>query len=459
VVALVLVIYFLAIFEGVLRKWLLPQFAQYLFFIRDPFVLCAYAIASLNRLWPRHSLALKIGLCTTAFGTAVAFLQSVMHGFDGTALLLTVYGWRNYFLYLPLAFLIGSTFTRRDIDRVWQLTALLAIPIAVLVFMQFRSPPDAPINVGNAVNGIVQFQGLGQDETHTRPMGTFTSSTGQTMFLGSAFAMLLALIVTPARRKSRHLLILLGMAGVLSAVAFSGSRYTMLHCALAMAGALVIGLITRVPAVRLRAIALPILLTLAVVVLYPILFPAGFSALVHRWTAASSFESQQGGGLAGRALSGLTAFVPLLTDTPALGYGLGFGGNASTTLGATINGVSALQLAESDWSRHIIDFGPVFGLLIILLRIGMFFWLLRMVWRYTRASGEALALLLFAFVGNELLYGQITGHGTVNVYGWIFMGLCLAAMKRRKPTSVERRITRSETAYRMNLIRTQPSTK
>jgi hypothetical protein len=353
-----------------------------------------------------------------------------MHGFEATALLLAAYGWRNYFLYLPLTFLIGSTFTRRDIDRVWQITALLAVPIAILVFVQFRSPPDSPINVGNAVNGIAQFQGLGQDETHTRPMGTFTSSTGQTMFLGSAFAMLLALIVTPGRRKSHHLLIIAGMGGVLSAVAFSGSRYTMLHCALAMAGALVIGLITRVASVRWRAIFLPSILAIAAAVLYPILFPEGFLALVHRWTAASSFESQQSGGLLGRALSGLTDFAPLLTNTPALGYGLGFGGNASTTLGATVNGVTALELAESDWSRHIVDLGPIFGMLVILLRIGLFIWLFRMVWRYTRASGDALALLLFSFVGNELLYGQITGHGTVNAYGWIFMGLCLAAMKR-----------------------------
>jgi hypothetical protein len=38
-----------------------------------------------------------------------------------------------------------------------------------------------------------------------------------------------------------------------------------------------------------------------------------------------------------------------------------------------------------------------------------------------------LPLLLLAYVSVELLYGQITGHGTINGYAWLFMGFCLAA--------------------------------
>jgi hypothetical protein len=34
---------------------------------------------------------------------------------------------------------------------------------------------------------------------------------------------------------------------------------------------------------------------------------------------------------------------------------------------------------------------------------------------------------MFAYIGVELLYGELTGHGSVNGYGWLFAGLCIAA--------------------------------
>ena len=39
---LVLVIFWLLLMEGAIRKWVAPQYAQYLFFVRDPFLLLVY---------------------------------------------------------------------------------------------------------------------------------------------------------------------------------------------------------------------------------------------------------------------------------------------------------------------------------------------------------------------------------------------------------------------------------
>ena len=432
VVRLVLIVYLLAVLEGILRKWLLPQLSQYIYFIRDPFVLLAYLVAALNGLWPRHSVALRVGLAAAGLGGLVALLQLVQSGFGGTQAMLAIYGWRNYFYYMPLGFLIPSVIRPHEFKSFIRVTLMLSLPIAVLVVLQFRSPPGAAINVGLAVDGIAQFKGLGLDADHTRPMGPFTSPTGQSMFLDSAFSILIGLLLIPRRRRlSEWLLILPALLCLMTSIGLSGSRYTLLHCALPLAAAFLLGLLSRNRAVKWRAVILPSVGAVLVGFLYPLIFPQGFASISTRWNSAYALESQQyQGGVFGRATAAMTDFLPLLKDFPALGYGLGFGGNASTTLGATINGVSALEIAESDWSRHIVDFGPIFGSAVILLRILLVAWLARLILRHTRRVGEAMPLMLFAFVGIELLYGQVTGHGTVNVFAWIFLGLCLASMTR-----------------------------
>ena len=110
-----------------------------------------------------------------------------------------------------------------------------------------------------------------------------------------------------------------------------------------------------------------------------------------------------------------------------MGYGLGLGGNASTLLGATIAGAVPLSIAETDWARHIVDLGPLFGLLFIALRVLLVGWLAGEAWRALRRGASVLPALLFGFASIELLYGQITGQGTVNAYAWLFAGFCVAA--------------------------------
>ncbi len=38
-------------------------------------------------------------------------------------------------------------------------------------------------------------------------------------------------------------------------------------------------------------------------------------------------------------------------------------------------------------------------------------------------------MMLFAYAGYVTLLSQITGNGSINVYGWLFTGLCLAACR------------------------------
>src|SRR5262245_8792220 len=169
----VFVVYLLLIFEGSIRKWVVPELGLFVFFIRDPFVLYAYVLAFQHKLWPKRSIWLPIFGAMALFGIVLAAIQLLQRGAGTTEALLTVYGWRSYFLYPPLALLVGAQFQQQDLQRLARWTLLLSVPIGALVAVQFFSPPGAPINVGAAADRGLQFVGLSLSPEHTRPMGTF----------------------------------------------------------------------------------------------------------------------------------------------------------------------------------------------------------------------------------------------------------------------------------------------
>jgi hypothetical protein len=430
-IRLVLAIYALVILEGVLRKWMFPALSQPLFFLRDPIVLWTYLLATRYRLWPRTTTLVLVfgGLALASLG--IVMIQQATTGFSLEGLLLAGYGWRNYFLYPPLAFVIGQQLRSEDLARMIRWTLWISIPIAVLVAIQFWAPLNSPINVGFATEKAEQFRGLSLTQDHTRPMGLFTSVLGQTLFVSSLFSILLVLVlIPPSRRPVGRLLLLCGLASCMTCFALGGSRAAVLHCGLSLASASYFAFFGKNRNLRIRGAVLPLAVLVGVLIIYPIAFPEGFEAFTYRWTVADKLESAAyTGGVFGRAFFNLIDFARLMNDTPLFGFGLGLGGNASTTLGATIHGAIPLNIAETEWSRQIVDLGPVFGLFYIVYRVALTFSIGTLVLRASRRNANPLPLLLYSFIGPELLYGLVTGHGTVNGYTWLFVGFVLASCR------------------------------
>ena len=434
-VGAVVVIYLLAIFEGSLRKYVAPQFGQYIFFVRDPVLIYAYLLCTRHALWPRQSPMFLASIALAALGLFWFVLQSALGGYSETRLLLGAYGWRGYFLYAPLAFAIGTQVRRTDLLRIARITLWLSLPIAVLVAVQFFSPIGSPINVGIAAEKELQFAGLGLDAERVRASGPFTSGVGLQQFVATALAFVLAFAIRPAGRTLGPAAMLVFAAATLSCVALSGSRGTLLQCLLVGGGALAYGFVGRGAGTKARALLVPLGLAGLAAVLYPVVFPEGFEAFTHRWDSAAVVESGFQGGVFGRALFGFVDFLRLFGDVPVLGYGLGYGGNASILMHAKVDGVEPGLLAETDFARHMVDLGPVFGLAYIAWRIALALWLARAVIGATRRVPDPLPMMLFAYAGYVLVLGQLTGHGSINVYGWLFTGLCLAACRPAWPSA------------------------
>ena len=330
-VALVFAIYFLAIFEGALRKWVFPGAAQYLFFVRDPLLILAYVQATRHHLWPRLDSSLLIASTVILTGTLVGIIQLTLVDFEGNHLLLAIYGWRNYYLYVPLAFLTGEQFRRADVKRLLKWTLILSVPTAILVGLQFAAPIDAAINVGIAADKAEQFHGLGLNGEHTRPQGLFTSGVGQGLFVASCVAAWLSFAVRPARTRDMGILFaLISGAGILSCLALSGSRGAVIQCSIIGAACITLGLLGRSTRLRWNAAVVPILVAVLAVALFPVAFPDSFEAFQERWQTAGTVEDQEFvGGVFGRAFYSFVDFTRVLDDAPLLGYGLGFGGNGA----------------------------------------------------------------------------------------------------------------------------------
>jgi hypothetical protein len=428
IVNLLIVYFLLLIFEGALRKWALPSYGQWLFFVRDPVVLVIYWLALRGSYFSWRNPLLAAGMGFAFLGLLMIAIQAVGVA-SGIAKwpILAVYGWRNYFLYIPLPFVIARVVRERDLQRFARIALVLAIPIAILVLMQFRAPPGAPINVGFGTTTVEQFHGLTVDVNHTRPSGPFTSDVGQKEFTVTALALLLAMWIAPARRRLvPPALLIVATCALLTCLAVSGSRGAILASAVVVAAAVASGPFVRSSGTSARAVLLPALLVVAAVLLYPIVFPEGYATFMNRWTEAQVAELHTfHGGVFGRALYSFYDFTSLLGDAPLSGYGMGLAGDAALTLGVVIPGFHGW--AESDWARHIVDLGPVVGMAFILYRVALVTWIGSACLAGARRLGSQLPLLLFAGCAFDLLSGELTGNGAVNGFVWLFSGLSLAA--------------------------------
>lgn len=445
IVALVFVMFWMLIFEGSIRKWVAPQWSSYLYFLRDPLALVIYWIALRAKVFTPAQPLLVIGGVLAFLAMSVSAIHLLEGGTQYNPIL-ALYGFRNYFFYLPMPFVIYRVFDYSELCRFARhsiIALAIAAPIAVL---QFEAPPGSVLNVGSADETEYQFSNLASGNGRVRPAGTFTSVMGMTQLTVGTLALLLWCATTGQKeRPSPRWLVVIGYAAVAVALAVSGSRTAFLQAALVMAAATAMGLLRTAKTGRIGVVLTPLLLVACFAALFPTIFPEAYSTFMERWSDAAATEAQHFQyGWIGRALYSFYDFSRLLGQMPLFGYGVGMAGNGAVNMGVMINGESVLKLAEEDWSRHVIELGPVLAVFFIAYRVSFALWLGLRALRASVRSGEMLAVLLYAYVAVALTEGQLTGHGLVNGFGWIFVGVCMAASNPRTWTLRKTSATGSE---------------
>jgi hypothetical protein len=406
---LVWLYFFLLIFEGALRKWLLPSLSGVLLIVRDPVALAIYYLAYRANIFPRNGFILWGGII--ALLSLIAGLCAV----DNTPAV-ALFGFRCSFLSWPLVFILPRVFNEDDLKRVGHWVLLLAVPMAALMVLQFRAPSNSWLNIGAGGEGGQLAAASG----HIRPAGTFSFISGPINF----YALVTAFLFNAQLRRGQFptWALFATALSLVSAVAVSGSRGLLLSVTVVVLCAFFAGAVLQ-PTLLFRWLWSACMLALVVFATQNLSFmQEGRETFTQRVENASRVE---GGaeGFVGRILYGFTV-GPLLYETPLLGRGLGMGTVAGSQL---LTGEVQFLLAEGEWARVLLESGPILGAAFLLWRLYLAGWL---CWQALQKAmrGDALPLLLFGVCGLSIINGQM-GQATTQGFVIFSSALCLTAIR------------------------------
>lgn len=404
-------VYILFLLEGPLRKWVLPEYQQWIYFVRDPFILASYLIAFSSGTYLRHawSAAFLVAAVLTAL------LAAVVYPWNARGFLAAGFGLRSYWLYVPMAFVFAATFDLDGLRRFLRLNLALSVPYAMLVVAQLQLGASHWLSRG--IDADAPVVGVALDVI--RPYGLFTYTGQNVTFCALLVACAVAAWLLPHRAAIGPWLRTLGTLGALVAAAVTGSRaiyFLVGTIGLACLGGLVA---SRAGALRVRAMTLAIFVTIAPLFILAAAFPHAYEAFLIRFEGAGGVRE----GLVDRAVGIALGMFAGVDEAPVAGIGPGA---ASSTVQRLL---PPPVRPENELERMNWELGPVFGPLFGLGRLAFAAWLLVTTLAAAR-RGNMLGLPFAGLAAVWIQSGQIT-YSTLGGYmAWLSAGLAMAAALR-----------------------------
>ena len=413
------------IFEGALRKWVLPQYSNPLLIIRDPVVILIYFLALSTHRFPINK---NIFFCIT-----LAFLSFVFSLFaEKGNLVVMLYGIKANFLHLPLIFLIPKIFSLQDVIKTGKWVLYLSLPMVVLMVLQFNASPDDFWNYGPGATPGSQMPG---EMGKIRPPGLFSFITGAAQFL----ALAASFIIYGFFKRGVYVRAILYMSGVALVIctAVSTSRLVLGSIGLVMT---MIGIVYYFNhnLVSKRIFSLIVSAGLIMLVATNMdIYEEGrivFQARLERTGDAQVGMVGKAANWTERVFSDFTSGYKAMTVAPFFGHGLGVGTNVGARL---MTGELGFLLAEGEWARVFLEIGPVLGLFYIILRISICVYLFKVA-AFSARSGNFLPMLLFGSCFLLIITGQF-GQATTLGFAVFGAGLTLAASREKINETSSRR--------------------
>lgn len=168
------------IFEGMLRKWILPNFQFYIYFLKDFLLMFIYFYAIKNNLLFYNNYS-KIFIF---FIILISLFGLIGYDFNFQGLISYLLGIRSYWLYAPLALIAIKIFDADDLKKFFEINLLFVFPYFILILIQSYSDDTSVINSG--FNSLVN--------NPERPSGYFTYTTQNTFYLGFLVSCLFSII-------------------------------------------------------------------------------------------------------------------------------------------------------------------------------------------------------------------------------------------------------------------------
>ncbi len=405
-------IYFiLLIFEGALRKWVLPGLATPLLVVREPVALWLLFMSSRKGLLPSN-----IYMIATFLIGVIAFFTALFLGHGNLSVAL--FGARIMLIQFPLIFVIGRVFTREDVEKMGTILIYISLPMVLLIAVQFYSPQSAWINRG--IGGDTAGGGFAGAMGYFRPPGTFSFTNGISQFFSLDACFVFYFWLVP--NKINRIILFAATIGLIASISLSISR-TLLFSVIVSAVFAVIAMFSN-PRFIGRGIMICVMTLLGLGVLSQTkFFKTSSEAFSSRLEDANTVEGGAKGVLGNRYFGSLAGAILGSSSVPFFGYGLGIGTNVGANL---LTGKTSFLIAESEWARTIGELGPLLGILFIFVRVALTAKLTVLSFKKMN-SGKLLPWMLLSYVALNVPQGE-WGQPTNLGFAILGGGLIIASM-------------------------------
>jgi hypothetical protein len=414
------VVMVLLVVEGAIRKWLFPGAQDVVYLGKDVILLGTY----LGFLRERERLRYKsppLPALYTALGLGAGVGVLEIFNPNLPNLLVGVLGFKAYFLYVPILFVLPAAFpTDRDLVLFLRRYILLSIPVGVLAVAQFLSPSSSFLNTyarSEEAGGYVSTFGSSE---FVRVTATFSYITGYGSYLVAITILVLAYLAATRWRLRNSVAAhtALGMAAL--GMLMTGSRGPVFILALLFP---IYWWLAVIRGAEGGATFARLLLGLTLVGI--LLGSLGSDAVAaFRGRAAGSED------IGPRLLAPFLSPWETLPNAGPFGYGIGATHQTATAVTSGIVPYSWIHAhgTEVESGRVMLEIGPVGFLLVYFVRIYLVGFALRQVFvlRTTFHRAVATACLLF-FLAQ--LPGSIVFDVTSDLFFWFFGGLLLTVMR------------------------------
>jgi len=409
----------LVVFEGAIRKWLLPGSQDLVYFAKDVFFLGAYFgyfqhRSALKLRYPQEPLL----YAALVLGVVVGLLQILNPQLPN--MLVGMLGFKSYFFYIPLLFVVPAVFPDDlALASFLKRYVLLAIPVSLLALAQFFSPSSSVLNTYARAADPGSISTFGSS-SYVRATGTFAYITGFTSFL-LVITILILLILTTTRWRFRgNVKILAALGASFLGMVSSGSRGPIFLLAMLFPLYWWLGVVREKQGGATLA-----RLVIGLGVLVVVLSSTGDKAITAFGQRASASTDT-----ASRLLAPFLSPRDALLSAGMIGSGIGATHQAASAVTRGIVPYSWVRgnANEAESGRVMLEVGPLGFCMVYLVRILLAVLAFRQVFRLRTVFHRAVAisaLLLFLVE----IPGGVIFDVTSGVYYWFLAGLLFCVMQ------------------------------
>jgi hypothetical protein len=413
-------VFVMLVFEGALRKWAFPWAQAQIYLVKDAILLAAYLGFILDK---RRNLPSPKGVGLIKIVLVVSFVFGCIEVLNpnSPSILVGLMGLKTYFLYAPVAFILPYAFKSREhLFVLIRRYLIMAIPVAVLGFMQIMAGPASSLNtyVSHSEDEAAALVPFGAANDLVRTSGTFSYISGYTTFLSFVAFLAIGYNMAHGWRLKNNITPLLALTLLVGAMFTTGSRAPVYI--LLAAGPIILGL-AATSRVLPSQTAMRLCMLLPVITIVALnISPEAFQAFMERADETDSSYTLM------RLFSPYYQTIGALSDAPALGMGIGTTHpSALTIMGAELPWWLNDLLTEEEMARVTQELGLIGLLLNYFLRFLIAAFALRCVMSFKDPAYRALGIVLMVHLALGLIF-PVVFNATAGLYYWGALGLVLA---------------------------------